>query len=68
MANAYYLAAKLNYFDSRVRGKRLILKSFFMRKKWVESAKVFEIVYIFALPISKIAKPFIERRRNNGND
>jgi len=67
LSNAYYLAAKLNYFDSRINGKKLIIKSFYIRKKWVESAKILEILYIFFLPFSQIFKSLIEKRRAGYN-
>ena len=52
LGNAYYLAARLCYFDPRVRGKYFLLKAFSSRKKWPENAKIHEVVYILLKPLS----------------
>jgi glycosyltransferase involved in cell wall biosynthesis len=52
LGNAHYLAARLAFFDDKVDGRKLLIKSFFIRKKWVESAKLIEVLYLLAFPIS----------------
>jgi len=59
LGNAYYMAARISYFDRNIPGKKYLLKSFKNRKGWVEEAKVYEILYILLLPISKIFNPII---------
>jgi hypothetical protein len=60
LGNAYYMAARISYFDKNIPAKKYLLESFKNRKGWVEEAKVYEIFYIFLLPISRIFNPIID--------
>jgi hypothetical protein len=60
LGNAYYMAARISYFDKNIPAKKYLFKSFKNRKGWVEEAKVYEIFYIFLLPISRIFNPIID--------
>lgn len=53
-ANSYYLAARLAFFDPRVNGKTLLIKSFKSRRGWPEEARIHIILYLFLMPISSI--------------
>ena len=59
LGNAYYMAARISYFDKNIPAKKYLLESFKNRKGWVEEAKVYEIFYIFLLPISRTFNPII---------
>lgn len=52
LGNAYYLAARLAFFDPKIQGRKLLIKSFLIRNKWVESAKIHEVFFLLLLPIS----------------
>jgi glycosyltransferase involved in cell wall biosynthesis len=49
LGNAYYMAARISYFDKNIPAKKYLFESFKNRKGWVEEAKVYEIFYIFLL-------------------
>ena len=59
LGNAYYMAARISYFDRNIPAKKYIYESFKNRKGWVEEAKVYEILYILLLPISRRFNPII---------
>jgi hypothetical protein len=59
LGNAYYLAARLAFFDVEIDGRKLLIKSFHTRKSWVESAKPHEVLYLLFLPWSRILNPLI---------
>jgi glycosyltransferase involved in cell wall biosynthesis len=59
LGNAYYMAARISYFDRKIPAKKYLLTSFKVRKRWVEEAKVYEILYILLLPVSRIFNPLI---------
>jgi len=59
LGNAYYMAARISYFDKNIPAKKYLIKSFKNRKGWVEEAKVYEIFYILLLPMSKAFNPII---------
>jgi len=59
LGNAYYMAARISYFDKNITAKKYLIKSFKNRKGWVEEAKVYEIFYILLLPMSKAFNPII---------
>jgi glycosyltransferase involved in cell wall biosynthesis len=60
LGNAYYMAARISYFDKNIPAKKYLFKSFKNRKGWVEEAKVYEIFYILLLPISRVFNPIID--------
>jgi glycosyltransferase involved in cell wall biosynthesis len=59
LGNAYYMASRISYFDRNLPAKKYLLLSFKNRKGWVEEAKIYEIIYILLLPISRIFNPII---------
>jgi glycosyltransferase involved in cell wall biosynthesis len=59
LGNAYYMAARISYFDRNIPAKKYIYESFKNRKGWVEEAKVYEILYILLLPVSRSFNPII---------
>jgi glycosyltransferase involved in cell wall biosynthesis len=59
LGNAYYMAARISYFDKKIPAKKYLFTSFKNRKGWVEEAKVYEIFYIFLLPMSRTLNPII---------
>jgi hypothetical protein len=59
LGNAYYMAARLSYFDNKIPSKMYLIKAFKFRRGWVEEAKLHEIIYILLLPISRIFNPII---------
>lgn len=54
LGSAYYMAARLNFFDSKVPGKKYLMTAFWLRKGWVEESKILVIAYILTTPLSKI--------------
>ena len=52
LGNAYYLAARLCFFDPEVPGIRLLMSSFKLRKKWPEEADILGVIYILFSPIA----------------
>jgi glycosyltransferase involved in cell wall biosynthesis len=60
LGNAYYMAARISYFDKNIPAKKYLFTSFKNRKGWVEEAKVYEIFYILLLPISRVFNPIID--------
>ena len=61
LGSAYFMAARLVFFNSEVPGKKYLLKSFQKRKGWVEEAKVHIILYILLTPISSFLYRLISR-------
>jgi glycosyltransferase involved in cell wall biosynthesis len=59
LGNAYYMAARISYFDNKIPAKKYLLLSFKNRKGWVEEANFYEILYILLLPISRVFNPII---------
>ena len=52
LGNAYYIAARLAFFDSKVNGRQLVLKAFKYRHGWPEEARIHVVVYLLLMPIS----------------
>jgi glycosyltransferase involved in cell wall biosynthesis len=59
LGNAYYMAARISFFDSNIPAKKYLLMAFKNRKGWVENAKFHEIIYILLLPISRSINPIV---------
>jgi glycosyltransferase involved in cell wall biosynthesis len=59
LGNAYYMAARISFFDKNIPAKKYLLTSFRNRKGLVEEAKVYEIFYILLLPMSRVFNPVI---------
>jgi len=60
LGNAYYMAARISYFDRKIPSKKFLFLAFKKRKAWVEEAKLHEIVYILLSPISRMFNPMID--------
>ena len=54
LGNSYYLAARLAFFDTRIKGKTLLIEAFKSRRGWPEEARIQVVLYIFLMPISSI--------------
>jgi hypothetical protein len=52
LGNAYYMAARLAFFDPIINGRELLSKSFKLRRSWPEEAKVQIVIYLLLMPIS----------------
>jgi glycosyltransferase involved in cell wall biosynthesis len=67
LGSAYFMAARLVFFNSQVPGKRYLIRSFQKRKGWVEEARLHIILYILLIPISssiyKLFSKFLPTQR-----
>jgi glycosyltransferase involved in cell wall biosynthesis len=67
LGSAYFMAARLVFFNPQVPGKRYLIKSFQKRKGWVEEARLHIILYILLIPISssfyKLFSKFLPTQR-----
>ena len=54
IANAYCLAARLAFFDSRVKGRTLLFKAIKHRHGWPEEARVHIVAYLLLMPMSTL--------------
>ena len=61
LGSAYFMAARLMFFDNEVPGKKYLLKSFQKRKGWVEEARIHIILYIIFYPISSFLYKLISK-------
>jgi glycosyltransferase involved in cell wall biosynthesis len=59
--NAYFMAARLAFFDSQIPGKKYLVKSFRYRRGWVEEARIHVLIYILLLPFSRLMHQMIWR-------
>jgi glycosyltransferase involved in cell wall biosynthesis len=59
LGNAYYMAARISYFDRKIPSKYFLFLAFKKRKAWVEEAKLHEIFYILFSPITRVFNPII---------
>lgn len=51
-ANAHYLAARLAFFDQSIKGRKLLITSFRIRRGWPEEARMEVVIYLLFLPVS----------------
>jgi len=59
LGNAYYLAARLAFFDPKLNGRFLLFKSFRYRRGWPEEARLYVVLYLILMPLSSvIIRPF----------
>lgn len=59
LGNSYYLAARLAFFDPKIKGQYLLFKAFKYRRGWPEEARLYVVLYILLMPITSIIfKPF----------
>ena len=67
LGSAYFMAARLVFFNPQVPGKRYLIQSFQKRKGWVEEARLHIILYILLIPISscfyKLFSKFLPTQR-----
>jgi glycosyltransferase involved in cell wall biosynthesis len=67
LGSAYFMAARLVFFNSQVPGKRYLIQAFQKRKGWVEEARLHIILYILLIPISsgfyKLFSKFLPTQR-----
>jgi glycosyltransferase involved in cell wall biosynthesis len=67
LGSAYFMAARLVFFNSQIPGKRYLIQSFRKRKGWVEEARLHIILYILLIPISssfyKLFSKFLPTQR-----
>lgn len=52
-SSSYYLAARLSYFDSRIPGRQLMLRSITTRRSWPTQMKLKEFIYLLGLPVTR---------------
>jgi glycosyltransferase involved in cell wall biosynthesis len=59
LGNAYYMAARLSYFDPKIPGKKWMIESLKYRQGIPEESKFFHLMFLMTFPISfKFAKLF----------
>jgi glycosyltransferase involved in cell wall biosynthesis len=59
LGNAYYMAARLSFFDSTIPGRKWIIQAFKHRQGFPEESKFFHLLFLITFPISfKFAKLF----------
>lgn len=67
LGSAYFMAARLVFFNSQVPGKKYLIQSFQKRKGWVEESRIHIILYILLIPISsnlyKVFSKFLPTQR-----
>jgi hypothetical protein len=67
LGSAYFMAARLVFFNSQVPGKKYLIQSFRKRKGWVEESRIHIILYILLIPISsnlyKVFSKFLPTQR-----
>lgn len=57
LGNAYYMAARLSYFDPTIPGRKWMLKSLKLRKWLPEESKFIHILFLLTFPLSyKLSK------------
>jgi len=63
LGNAYYMAARLSFFDSRIKGRTLLFKAIIKNRKIPSESRVFVILYLLLLPISRIIVKLIPKSK-----
>jgi glycosyltransferase involved in cell wall biosynthesis len=59
LSSAYYFAARLGFFSSKIPAKKWLLKSFRIRQGWPEIANPIVVLFILSLPFSKFILKFL---------
>lgn len=54
LGNAYYFAARLAFFDPRIKGRLLLTKALIKRHGWPEEAQFLVVVFLLLLPFSAL--------------
>ena len=60
-AHAHYFAALLSYYSKEIRGRRTLLKSFWIRRGIVEESQLRVVAYVALLPLSFHLKPLLRQ-------
>ena len=60
-AHAYYFAALLSYYSKEIHGRRTLLKSFWIRKGFVEESQLRVVAYVALMPLSFHLKPLLKK-------
>lgn len=59
LGNAYYMAARLSYFDPKIPGRRWIMQAIKYRKGIPEESNLFHLFFLITFPVSfKLVKLF----------
>ena len=59
LGNAYYMAARLSYFDPKIPGRKWMIKSLKLRKFLPEESNLIHILFLLTFPLSyKLSKLF----------
>jgi glycosyltransferase involved in cell wall biosynthesis len=61
--NAYFMAARLVFFDPQIPGKKYLVKAFRYRRGWVEEARLHILIYILLTPLSRFLYQRVSQRR-----
>jgi glycosyltransferase involved in cell wall biosynthesis len=62
LGNSHYLAARLAFFDSEIKGRALIARAFKLRRGWPEETKLYVVLYLLLMPLSTIIfRPFSKK-------
>ena len=61
--NAYFMAARLVFFDPQIPGKKYLVKAFRYRRGWVEEARLHILIYILLTPLSRFLYQIVSQRR-----
>ncbi len=64
-AHAYYFASLLSYHSKDVKGRRTILKAFWVRRGRIEESQLRVIIYVLLIPLSFHLKPLLEKLFRN---
>jgi len=59
LGNAYYAAARLAFFDSSINGRNLLFKAILKNRGLPSESRIFVILYLLLLPISRTIAKFI---------
>jgi glycosyltransferase involved in cell wall biosynthesis len=54
LGSAYFMAARLVFFNPNIPGKKYLFQSFRKRQGWVEEARIYIIIYILLTPFSRL--------------
>ena len=67
LSHAYYFAARLVFFEPKIKGKRLIIKAFIIRRMIIEESKFSVVLYIMLTPISRylflVLRPILKKSK-----
>jgi glycosyltransferase involved in cell wall biosynthesis len=59
-ANARYHAAQLSFYSNDLPAKKALLRAFYLRKNWVDEARIKVVIFIFLQPLSNAFRPIIK--------